>query len=221
MTNVRIPLTHIQTPITTTIKLVVPAKKHTIVSTTPFYLNIGSKVLFRQIGTADGLVSFKKEDTREITKLYGFNGDEMQPFVLAPKYQNVTLTVQRIIFYKNDFFELLGFLRGSTLYQENPFIIIEDQYSLNEQIALKKVSNKLPDIDTNVTLRRSIIYFDCWFTNNPIEYKILAEDLIIIPEYKIEVGKIFSTDETFGSLSSLVTSFILQQKTNKIADIKL
>lgn len=221
--NVRIPVTNIQTPLTTSIKFIVPVNSSTIASTVDLYGTQKSGALFRTVGVAKGITVFSKDEKREIEKLYGFNGDEMEPFVIAPGQQDVTITLNRIVFYADDFFEQLGFIRGNLLYQENPFIIVEEHQKIMS--SRKPLQSELGNMKTwwyddkslivETTYARSFLYFDCWIASNPIKYDITSDNLILIPEFKILTGKIVSTEDvgrTLGSdIANVFGSFVRSQ----------
>jgi hypothetical protein len=138
----------------------------------------------------------------------------MEPMYVVPGQITSKVTLSSIVFHESDFLESLGYLRGHMLYQDNPFVIIEDQYKListNPNVNLLAGQVTISN-EPSVTLARSIYYFDCWLSTNPIEYDIMGDDMILIPELAVEVGRITSSEQTgrvvgeqiFNSITNLV-----------------
>jgi len=187
--EVRVPLTNIQTPQYITIRLYVPTTNKRIASTVPFFNSL------KFVGVAQGITSFSRDQSREVTKIYGFNGNEMYPAWVVPGKIDVRLRLKRVVFHETDFLQELGFIRGNLVTQENPFVIIEDQYKLS------KVGG---DALTTV-LARSIVYHDCWLRNNNITYDIMANDMILVPEFEVDVGLVTTTEETASRLATEIS----------------
>jgi len=211
---VRVPLTNIQTPQFITIRLYVPTTKQRIASTVPFFNSL------KFVGVAQGITSFSRDQTREVTKIYGFNGNEMYPAWVVPGQIDVRLRLKRIVFHETDLLQELGFIRGNLLTQENPFVIIEDQYKLTPaelsggkfEWTWTRLEIEQPKVTKwNVTLARSIVYHDCWLKNNNITYDIMSNDMILIPEFEVEVGLVTTTEEKstrlFEDISTAATSW--------------
>lgn len=204
--NVRVPLLNIHTPQFVSIRIFVPYTKQRIASTVPFFSYL------KPVGVAQGITKFVREQSRETSKIYGFNGDEFQPLWVIPGQMSTKLRLSRIVFHRHDLLQELGFLRGNLLSQENPFVIVEDQYVLRDP-TLEIGGRKLLSGEPEVTLGRSIFYHDCWLTNNPITYDIDTNDMIIIPEFDVEVGKITTSEETASTLMEEAVSTLTTKVT--------
>jgi hypothetical protein len=196
MVNVRVPLVNIQTPQMITIRIAVLSEP--VASTTPFL----ATTKFRILGAAQGITKFSKTNTRDISKIRGFNGNEYEPAYVVPGEVSSSLTLDRIVFHDSDALSMLGFTRGNVLYQDNPFVIIEDQYALSSGGLFKK--------EPSVTLARSLYYNDCWITDSPITYDIQSNDLILIPTIKVECGKIVSSEELALTIASDVANVVIK-----------
>lgn len=183
--NVRVPLVNIQTAVNVTIRLAVPNTP--MATTVPFY-GTGS---IRVIGAAKGLTKSNRDQTREVTRIYGFNGNEFEPQYVVPGQLTTKLTLSSIVFNAADFLSSMGNIRGSLIYQENPFIVIQDEYTITPAGSVFGIN-----YDASTTLARSIYYMDCWLENNPIEYDIMDDDMLVVQELNVAVGKSFSTEET-------------------------
>jgi hypothetical protein len=201
--NVRVPLTNIQTPQFITIRLYIPPTKDRVASTVPFFNQL------KFVGIAQGITEFSRTQRREVSRIYGFNGNEMQPMWLVPHSIETSLRLKRIVFHETDLLQELGFIRGNLLTQENPFVVIEDQYKLTPaelsggkfEWTWNRLETKQPKVTKwDVTLARSIVYHDCWLLNNNIEYNIMSDNLILIPEFEVSVGTMVTSEETGAKL---------------------
>jgi hypothetical protein len=193
-THVRVPLTNIQTPQFITIRLFVPPVKERIASTVPFFNEL------RFVGVAKGITVFSRTQRREVTRIFGFNGNEMQPLWVVPHSVDTSIRLSRIIFHETDLLQELGFIRGNLLTQENPFVIVEDQYKLGKGVkglSFEEIFIKGSGLEEEFTVvhARSIFYHDCWLLNNNVEYNIMKDDLILIPEFEVSVGSIVTSEE--------------------------
>jgi hypothetical protein len=221
--NVRVPLTNIQTPQFITIRLFVPPVKERIASTVPFFNEL------RFVGVAKGITVFSRTQRRETTRIFGFNGNEMQPLWVVPHSIDTSIRLNRIIFHETDLLQELGFIRGNLLTQENPFVIVEDQYKLTpkeyrggkfEWKSWDRLEIELPEATKwDAVHARSIFYHDCWLLSNNIEYNIMKDDLILIPEFDVSVGSIVTSEEKSYRLFGEVTERIEKGVTGFLGQI--
>ena len=146
--------------------------------------------------------NFSRDQKRTITRRYGLGANSFEPLQLIPGPIETKLTIERIILYKNDTLKsIFGFWGENLLSQQIPMLIVE----------YKDTPNAGSDDE-----KATILYTDCWMGTNPIEYDIDAEDLLVIQDREIEVGKMIVIDQTLGGLSSTATYAI-----NIGKDIKL
>jgi hypothetical protein len=215
--NVRVPLTNIQTPQFITIRLFVPPAKERIASTVPFFNEL------RFVGVAKGITVFSRTQRRETTRIFGFNGNEMQPLWVVPHSIDTSIRLNRVIFHETDLLQELGFIRGNLLTQENPFVIVEDQYKLGAGIrglSLEEIfkGSGLKE-ELTVVHARSIFYHDCWLLSNNVEYNIMKEDLILIPEFDVSVGSVVTSEEKSYHLFGEITERIEKGVTGFLGQI--
>lgn len=198
--NIRVPLVNIYTPQFVNIRLFVPPKKEIYTSTIPFF----DKLKF--VGVAKGIRRFESRQTRPVGKIFGFNGDEIQPLWIYPGNVSTTIVLERIIFHDSDFLQELGFLRGSLVTQNNPFVVIEDQYTFRKVPEIKGITEEKLEI----TLGRSIIYHDCWIKETGVNYNIEDNNLIIVPSLSLEVGTVFTSEQTSSTLYGEISQSLFE-----------
>lgn len=198
--KVRVPLVNIFTPQFVSIRLYVPYTNKRVASTVPFLNTL------KPLGLARGITRFSRTQDRAVTTIYGFNGDEMQPVWVIPGQMSTTVQLHSIIFHDTDLLRQLGFIHGNLLTQENPFVIVEEQYTLRPTLSFKEFSfesltrsSSSTTTEFESTYARAIFYHDCWLTSNPVTYDIMG-DLILIPEVKVTVGRIETSEEKFNTL---------------------
>jgi len=134
--------------------------------------------------------SFSRDQTREVYRRYSIGKYSHEPFQVVPLKVTTNLTIVRAILYKNDMLKtVFGFWGESLLMQQMPFVIVENKNSPTGDI-----------LETAV-----IFYNDCWFTSNPIEYDIDAEDQWIIQDREISCGSITVFDSTIHGAAALAS----------------
>lgn len=213
MSNVRVPLTNIATPQFITVRLAVPQKDRPVASTVPFF----NSTTITIIGAAKGITKLGRQQTRNVERIYGFNGNEFEPVWVVPGQIETNISLSQIVFHSVDTLSSFGYTRGSIFFQDRPFILIEDQYALNQSVsnvvtdALGALTNTNIKSEPEVTLARSIHYMDCWITDGPIDYDIMADDMILMPDIKIACGKVLSSEqEATTFLQSTVYNTVLK-----------
>lgn len=131
--------------------------------------------------------NFSRDQNRTVTKRYALGVNSFEPFQVVPGPVTTKLQMERVILYKNDALkQVFGFWGENLATQQIPMLIIEAK----------------SDPTNNIENIAAIMYTDCWMTSNPIEYDIDSEDLLIVQDREIEVGKVISIDSTLGGIAA-------------------
>jgi len=132
------------------------------------------------IGTVKAL---EREQTRTVTRFYTLGEHAFEPFRVVPGSITTTLVLRKVVLYEEDALEALGYKHGNLFYQQSPFTLLEEQYYPTKQAAQSVIT-------------RTVAYYDCWFTSNPVRYDVMADDLLVVQEVRAAVGKIACSDVT-------------------------
>jgi hypothetical protein len=155
----------------------------------------GSKLNLQNGGFGTGILSsvtnFSRTQTRTVTKRYGLGTNSFEALQVVPGPIDTKLMMERVVLYKNDSLkQVFGFWGEHMASQQIPMMIIEYK---DRQVEATNIANEE---------RAAIMYTDCWMTTNPVEYDINAEDLLILQDREIEVGKVIVADTTLGGIAS-------------------
>jgi len=125
--------------------------------------------------------NFSRTQNREVYKRRSLGTNSHQPFQIVPLAVDTNLMLERVVLYKNDVLkQAFGFWGESLMSQQMPFMIIESKGSPNGDLNQEAM----------------IMYLDCWFTSNPVEYDIEAQDQLVIQDRNLEVGRVIVYDPT-------------------------
>jgi hypothetical protein len=137
--------------------------------------------------------NFSRDQSREVHKRYSLGVNSQQPFQIVPLKIDTKLIIEKVILYKNDILKLLfGFWGESLAQQQMPMMLIEFKASPSGNLLEQAI----------------IMYLDCWFVDNPIEYDVQAEDLLVIQDVKIECGRVIVYDPSASGIVSAANTLI-------------
>ena len=114
-----------------------------------------------------GAETFTREESREVTQRKSLGKRGMRPFQVVPQSVDVSLTLNRIAFYRQEALKEIGDIDSGLIHQTKPLIIQENQETPRANVDLYE-------------------YHDCWFTSNPIKFDISSSNIIIKQKLKIE-----------------------------------
>jgi len=161
----------------------------------PVKINLGIGVVFEwKPGMTLATISkLTRTQTREVYRRYFLGTFAFEPFDIIPGKITTNLRLEKIVLYSEYVLELggttlhlsdgdilgaLGYVSGSLFFQQRPFAI---QEIIHPPSGVPESIFRGPTVTT---------YYDCWFTENPIEYDIFDRDQLIIQECNVAVGKV-------------------------------
>lgn len=140
------------------------------------------------------ITDFERNQDRENLRRYSLGEHSFEPLDVIPQKIKTSLTVRRVVLYKSDLLESLGYLAGSLFFQQKAF-------GLQERLASPSGS-----FDAGVT---TIDYLDCWLETNPVKYDVTQNaDQLIIQEAKITVGKVIVSTPIEKALPAIAKNLL-------------
>ena len=155
-----------------------------------FYENYGQPLFYnsedkKSIGA---VIKLGRTQPRNPERIYALGKHAFEPNRVVPTPIVTDLTFTRVVLYDSDMLEAIGFPHGNLFYQQNPFLLEEVQW------APIQVGHEDGTVTVDKEIVRSILYFDCWFSNSPITYDILNDNQLVIQEGTITCGKMRCSD---------------------------
>jgi len=131
---------------------------------------------------------FSRKQSREIFKRYSLGQNAFEPRQIFPMKIKTSLSIGKVILYDVPILErIFNFAPKHLLYQKYPFVIHEQLFDPNDNILNSAI----------------ILYTQCWFITNPIEYDLSKDDILITQDLDIECGKVYVLDFSEGSLQTV------------------
>lgn len=137
---------------------------------------------------------FQREQERDNIRRYSLGEHAFEPLDVIPQKIKTSLIVRRVVLYKSDLLESLGYLAGNMFYQQKSF-------GLQERM-------NVPNTGSNEELT-TIDYLDCWIESNPIKYDVSQDaNQLVIQEAKITVGKIIVSTPIQKALPAIARNLL-------------
>lgn len=173
-----LPLTRGRLSSSLSVRLIVRVEATASLANIPVVRNVaGSFGTSFTFGPEIGFIDiFEREQTRENVRRYSLGDHAYEPLDIIPNKIKTSLNVRRIVLYKSDLLESLGFLAGSIFYQQKSFGLQE------------RMNGPKEPFKTDTT---TVDYLDCWLEQNPIRYDISEnQNQLVIQNARITVGKV-------------------------------
>ena len=179
------------------IRVIVKIEATTSLASVPLVNNIaGSFGTAFTFGPEIGFIEkFERTQERANTRRYSLDQHAFEPFDVIPNKITTTLKVRRIVLYKSDLLESLGFFAGTLFLQQKPFGLQERMNSPSEA-----------EFKSEVT---TVDYLDCWLKENPIKYEITENiNQLVVQEAEIDVGKIIVSTPISKAVPAIVKNLL-------------
>ena len=157
--------------------------------------NQGKELPGKVIGAIQRLA---KTETRTVTKLRGLGFFAFTPYTIVPGPINISLNMKRTVLYDS---EIMRAVFGSEVkISQNP-----EQTESNTEATEKREDISIPThtifyqrqpfiielvMYTPYGKREVVDFYDCWFISNPIAYDVSTDDLLVVQDASIEVGRV-------------------------------
>lgn len=147
------------------------------------------------LGTSRPVGSIERIDisqTREIERIHSIGSYAFEPHRLVPKAIRTTLTLHKVVLYKEDFLKSVGFNSYNLYYQQAPFIIRQTLIDPTDP-------SGNPDV---------IVYFDCWVSHNPMTFDLTSSTGNLVKQaVEVQCGRVFVSSAQFiyGKLARKLT----------------
>ena len=136
------------------------------------------------LSTAEPLGSIDKieiSQTRDVERIYALGSHSFEPYRVVPRSVKTSLTLSKVVLYKEDFLKSVGFNSYNLYYQQAPFIIRQTLINPTD-------ANADPDV---------LLFFDCWIASNPFTFDLGSGDNLVRQSIRVECGRVFSSSASF------------------------
>ena len=131
-----------------------------------------------------GVQKFSRKENKQVKKRKSLGKRGMRPFQVIPQSIDTSLTLSRIVFYRNSYLKDIGDIDNGLFYQTKPLMIQETQHSPLASLDLYE-------------------YHDCWFTSNPIEYNVSGNNITMSQSISVECAYMIPKGGKFGGIQIL------------------
>jgi len=146
----------------------IPVTKRRLAGATKFFIIPGKG---KKAVSITAMVSFGESNPRVTTEHYELDADVYGEIVeQTPKYAGRSFKIKRAVLYTSDMLEFFGVEGDDLVNQTEPFTLQKVEY--------------LPGGSVSKTTN----YVECWFQDNPKDYEI-AGDLVIIQEVDVKYSR--------------------------------